>query len=689
MIIFTAVTGRGKSPMLWRKFLPPFETLIVLLLASVLFSASAVSPSDLLSRPVSGVRNGSTNDVSRAFAANESGVVEGGVTDRGVSGQGENGDDTSAGSPGEYYDLIIKGGTVIDGTGRPGMISDVGIRDGKIRAVGNLAQARAGRMLDVAGLAVAPGFIDAHAHLNQTYREVPGATSALAQGITTTVNGNDGTSPLDIAAHLASLPPLGVNYIILIGQGKIRQSVMGWEKGPASPAQMETMKAHVRRAMEAGAFGMTTALEYYPGGYAQAEELTALLEPVREAGGFYATHIRYERNDPLNGLSEALAITAKAGVPLLVSHLKMVYPANWPLLPEALGMLRKARDAGRLVAANVYPYLAPDYGMMGVFLSEVLDELPPGRILIKSASSAAVQPYVGETLEAAALRSGEDPMLMGRRLLAAEGQDLPVVTLLAREQDLERILREPYMMIGSDAAPRPIYAGSEKASTIHPRAFGTFPRILGRYVRERGTLDLAAAVRMMTAVPAAWLGLHDRGLIAEDFWADLVVFDPQVVTDRSTWLNPQLYPQGIEFVLVNGKPAVERGRFADLKAGMILRRAQGSPTGLEPEAWWPERFNPPVEPGSPVNGGPGGGSESGDGAGKGGAGSGAETGANRTPAGSDADGDSSGSPASSALSTRLPWLRLTTGTILILLALAAFSASRLYTRGWKSVRKED
>ncbi len=539
---------------------------------------------------------------------------------------------TEQATPGRF-DMLIRGGTVLDGTGAAGIRADVGITDDTITAVGDLAQAEAGRVLEAAGLHVAPGFIDIHTHSDISVTFDPGQASALAMGVTTQVTGNCGLSLgfatdsdtftfekrwlaphggritwKTFAEHLNVIEGNGVatNYLTLAGHGTLRKRIMGMEDRIPEAGELLAMERELDAALEAGAWGLSSGLEYPPSSYATEDELVALSRIVAARGGLYATHLRNEGDTLIEAVQEALNVAERAGLPLQLSHHKAEGRPNWGKVQTTLGMVTAARARGLDVQLDQYPYTAfmtglaiqtlPRWVLSGSneeTTARLLDPAQRAAIVAEMRAAhpewddlSAASPWnsiqigvsrgrpeiQGRTLAELAAEAGRHPIDYVLDLLIETGGFVSAVNFAINETDIETVMRSPWTAIGSDGVgTHPDgKAGQDK---IHPRAYGTFPRVLGRYVRELGILSTAEAIHKMTGLPAARLGLADRGRIAPGLRADITIYDPATVADRATFDKPHQFAVGIQTVLVNGRLAWENGHPTDRRAGRILRHA--------------------------------------------------------------------------------------------------------------------
>lgn len=508
---------------------------------------------------------------------------------------------------GPSFDLVLRGGVVHDGSGRPGKRADVGIRGGRIAAIGDVVAAPGTPTLRVDGLAVAPGFIDVHVHVDTEIVREPMCANFLRMGVTTMITGNCGGSVEDLGAHFARLEQggIGVNYGSLVGHGTVRRAVLGTSNRAPDAGELARMTALVDKGMRAGAFGMSTGLIYVPGIYAATDELVALAKAIAPYQGVYASHIRSENDAVLDAVAEAIAIGERAGVAIEISHVKCTGKPNHGRAEQVLAAVQAARARGLKVHVDQYAYDASSTGLDVLFPADQLDVGREGFAAKLTADGAYRQTIRAALLakmdqvgfgdfrfariasangnadlnglllpEAAKKRTGRDDRdaqadMAIDLLIAAAPSRVSMIYHSLSEDDVRRYLREDWIAVASDAGIR-AEAGAERP---HPRGSGNNPRVLGKYVREEGVLDLPTAIKKMTSVPAAAFGLVDRGTIRVGAFADLVAFDPAKIADTATWTEPLGQPVGVRAVLVNGHVAVTGNRTTGVRAGHVLRRA--------------------------------------------------------------------------------------------------------------------
>jgi N-acyl-D-amino-acid deacylase len=503
------------------------------------------------------------------------------------------------------FDLVIKGGTVIDGTGAPRYRADVAIRADRVALVSRdpIDARRAARVVDAAGRIVAPGFIDMHAHLDPL-PELPGAESAVRQGVTTALGGPDGGAPLPLGAYMEARTQqrIGINVGYLVGHNTIRQRVMGVVNRAPTAEELQRMKAFVAQGMGEGAFGISTGLRYLPGNFAKTDEVIELSRVAADSGGIYTSHLREEGLGLFEGVGEAITIGREARIPIVLTHHKAVGTKMWGQSVRTLAMVDSARRAGIDVMMDVYPYTATSTGL-GVLIPtwafdggdtsftrrladpalrdsikrgivfNINNDRGGGDIARIQFSSVRWQPELnGRTLADWARQRGLPPTPENGAELVIEGQQKgggSMIYHVLDEADVQRIMKHPQAMIGSDGRlSRP------GETSPHPRAYGTFPRVLGRYSRDLHLFPLETAIYKMTGQSAARLRLVDRGTLRAGNFADVVVFDPATVADKSTFDQPHQYPVGIDYVFVNGIAAVEQGKFTDARSGRVLKRGK-------------------------------------------------------------------------------------------------------------------
>ncbi len=529
----------------------------------------------------------------------------------------------ACGGGADSYDILIRGGSVLDGTGAPARVTDVGIRGDMIARVGDLSAASATREIDATGLVVSPGFIDMHSHSDRTLLVDGRALSKVMQGVTTELVGESGSAApvfeasrgedtdwTTFAEYFARLERQGmsVNVLSTVGSGALRAGVVGLNDVPATPAQLEEMKQHVEQAMLDGAFGLSSGLIYVPNKYASTEELIELAKVAARHGGFYTTHMRDEADELVAGVEEAVRIGREAGLPVHILHFKFsgtrsrmhhdVSPFR-----TAVAVVESARAEGLDVYADVYPYVAssstlnlrlPEWTQEGGgsalaarlrdpdlrpgIRQEVAEHLAKGipagtpeTVLLSRTRYEPHQQYQGMTIAQIADAMGVEGADAILELVEKSEGGAGAIYFGIREDDLEYALSLPWTSIGSDGsalAPE----GELARSHPHPRSYGTFPRVIARYVRERGILTLAEAVHKMTGLSASQLGLADRGTLARGMKADVVVFDPETIRDLATFEEPHQLSVGVEYLLVNGDLVLDEGAHTGSLPGRVIRR---------------------------------------------------------------------------------------------------------------------
>ncbi len=532
------------------------------------------------------------------------------------------------------FDLILTHGHIVDGTGSPWYSGDVGIRDGRIAAIGNLAGAKAKRRIDVQGKVVAPGFIDMLGQSELTILVEPRLPSKIYQGITTEITGEGGSiAPITdalvtedklgydhygikadwrtLGQYFARLEKqgMGINLATYVGATQVRRVVIGEENRPPTPAELDRMKGLVREAMEQGAMGLSTSLQYAPAPYASTEELIALAAESARYGGIYATHMRSESEAEMAAIDEAIRIAREAHTAVEVWHLKTAGQRNWGRMPDIVAKIDEARRQGVDITADTYAYPAwfnsfsafvPPWAHEGgddkliarlqepttrarirkemestapVEWDNEWQEIPgPEAILLSVFQSPALVPLQGKTLAEVAKMRGKEPIETLFDLLIEDRGYTGVAVFGMSEPDVLLALKQPWVSICNDSQGTST-EGLLGKEHPHPRAYGTFPRILRKYVREDHQLTLSEAIRKFTALPAQRMHLADRGVLKQGMWADVVVFDPATIHDAATFENPNQLSEGMEYVLVNGVPVIDGGKMTGALPGKVLRGA--------------------------------------------------------------------------------------------------------------------
>ena len=523
---------------------------------------------------------------------------------------------------GQQFDVLIQHGRIADGTGNASFLGDVAIRNGKIAALGNLPGAKAKRVIDATGKIVAPGFIDIHNHSDYTLLADGNAQSMIRQGVTSMIFGEGGSAApadgkqgwTDFKGYFALLLKQGIatNIGSYVGSSQVWTQVRGEKAGPPTAAELTRMEALVRQAMEQGALGVASSLSGPPGSWIDTDTLVAMCKAAAPYGGIYSTHMRTEGQGVFESVAEAIAIGQRAGVPVDIIHLKLADKKLWGQMPELVATIRQARANGQDVTANVYPYRAGQNNLATIIppwaheggskaliarlkdpalrtrlRNEIENGIPdhaPGQppwydhytatggwdgMLLVSLSNPAYKKYEGKRMSEVIQGIGGDPLDALFKVLEENGGSVPTVYFHHDEKDMQYALAQPFVSIGSDGSAIAT-EGPTAEGHPHPRYFGTFPRVLGKYVREEKVLQVEDAVRKMTSANAGKLHLWDRGLLRPGMWADVTVFDPKTVADNATYEKPQQYPGGVEFVIVNGVVVIDGGKHTGARPGGIL-----------------------------------------------------------------------------------------------------------------------
>lgn len=532
------------------------------------------------------------------------------------------------------FDILVKNGKIVDGTGNPWFYGDIGIKDDTIVKIGDLTGMTASKTIDAKGLVVSPGFIDMHTHSDRGLGrpDTNANLNYLTQGVTTVVTGNCGGSvSLKVAETKAQWEDqgIGTNAVFLVGHGTIRREVMEMEPREATDEEIKKMQAILRQTMEEGAWGMSTGLEYVPGLYANTEEVIALAKVVGEFGGIYSTHKRSEREYVREAVKETIRIGKEGGVRANISHLKLCGKNYWGQMKDVVKLVNDARAEGIYIVADMYPYdkasAGPLPGVIGVpedmeplaeirkkmrdrnlpdeerekLREQYLDELAKAlsdkskRAQIKEAtvvglpnipssiarwgwdSRAIVHAkknthLIEKTLSDLAEEQKRDPFDILVDLFIEEGDDIHLSSGTMSEDDMKLAMRQDWLMFSSDGSASPIKKKGEKPRPGHPRAYGSFPRVLRKYVREEKVLTLENAIRGMSSLPASLLQMKDRGLLVRGYKADIVIFNPETVRDNATYMDSQQYSTGIEYVIINGKASIEKGEYNGALNGRVL-----------------------------------------------------------------------------------------------------------------------
>ena len=526
----------------------------------------------------------------------------------------------------EKYDLIIAGGAVLDGENHPAVNTDIGIRDGRIARIGPMGSSSATERIDARGLTVAPGFIDIHSHSDYSMLREPKGESMVRQGVTTQILGEGPSAgPVKpekrglevegikvdwstLGGYFARLEKQGIatNIGSYVGQGQIWNYVLGDTFRTATQQDLDEMKALIAQAMDEGALGLSSMLMLPPANLAHAPELSQLASAIAPGHGIYSSHIRDEGETVFEAVNEAIDVGRRAKVPVDIIHLKIAHKKLWGRMNEVIAVINKARAEGLVVTANVYPYTAGQNSLVSIvppwaheggrekllarlknpvdrarMHREVLSGLPNwynhylatgdgwAGMLLVSLKSERFKKFQGKRMSDIIAAEGKDPVETMFDVITEERGQTPTVFFHHSEADMRLALKQPWISIGSDgAAVNP--EGPTGVPHHHPRYYGTFPRILGRYVREEKVLELPEAIYKMTALNADKLGIRDRGRLKEGNWADITLFNARMVIDQATFEKPKQYPIGIPYVIVNGKIVLDRGRHTGNLAGRIV-----------------------------------------------------------------------------------------------------------------------
>ncbi len=500
------------------------------------------------------------------------------------------------------YDILIRNGSIVDGTGAPAYPGDIAISGGEIVSIGDLGDANARRIIDAKGLTVAPGFIDLHTHADRNILDNPGAENYLRQGVTTVLAGNCGNSPVHLDEYFRDVKATGIalNLGVLIGHNDVRREVMGNENRAPTAAELARMEELVRQAMDDGAFGLSTGLIYLPGTYSETGEVVALARVAGQQGGIYATHIRNEFERVIEAIEEAITVGREARLPVQISHFKVADNTMWGDSTITLGLVADAREAGLDVMIDQYPYTAGSTGLANVlpawaragsredFQARLDDPETRARIKVDTirilngaraagdlsritiASFTTHPEYAGKTLAEVTRMHGLEPTIENGAEVAMDilydGESSAIYFMMV-EEDVTRIMQAPFTSIASDGSAVPF--GED---VPHLRNYGTFPRVLGTYVREQGVLGLEEAIHKMTALPASRIHLSTRGKLAEGMAADINIFDPATVDAGDDWANPHQYATGFSYVIVGGVPVIDNDTRTGAFPGKTLKR---------------------------------------------------------------------------------------------------------------------
>ena len=529
------------------------------------------------------------------------------------------------------FDIIIRNGRVIDGSGRPAYRADVAIKGDRIARIGSLRSARGKREIDARGQVVAPGFIDMLGQSEQYVLIDPRAMSKVMMGVTTEITGEgESIAPLNdrilkeqedfnrrfnltvdwrtLGEYFNRLDKqgAGVNLGTFVGATQVREYVIGYDNRPPTAAELAQMKQLVADAMKEGALGVSTSLQYVPARFAKTDEIVELAKVAHQYGGIYISHQRSEANAIDDSMKEVFEIARRAHIPAEIWHFKTAYKKNWGRMPEMLSRIAAARRSGLKITANVYPYVAgstslsaclPPWALEGgtdAMIARLKDPQTrerlkreisadsktweniylgsggPSGILIGAVVNRELESWQGKRLSEIASDQKKDPLDALFDFIIADHGQTGAIFFMMKESDMQAALKSPFVSICTDSGARAT-DGPLAGSKSHPRGWGTYPRILGKYVRDEKLMPLEFAIHKMTGLPASNVGLKERGLLREGYFADLTIFDPKTVIDRATFEEPNQYPVGINFVIVNGQVEVDNGQRTPAEAGRVLR----------------------------------------------------------------------------------------------------------------------
>ena len=527
------------------------------------------------------------------------------------------------------FDLLFKNAKIVDGTNAPWYIADVAVKDGKIAKIGKVCETKAAKVIDAKGHILSPGFIDVHSHSDYGILRYKLNESRILQGITTELGGDCGTSPMPVTDERRALLEkyvgfinsgveldwsdansyfdkvekngTSVNFAMMVGHGSIRIAAMGFDDREPTEEELEKMRQFTKESMEQGCFGLTTGFIYPPGCFAKNDEVIELAKVVAQYGGFYKSHMRYEGDEILESVEETIEVGVQAKLPVQIDHHKVTGRKNWKYKANAtVALVAKARENGVDVTIDQYPYRASATTLNSILpqwtheggLEKMLERLkdPATRkqidaevrdsftsslrmwsdVFVSSVPSEKNAWVKGKNIQEIADKLGKDPFDTAYDLIIEEDGNVSQITFGMCEEDIELIMKSPYTMIGSDGGAYPL----DTTDVPHPRSYGTFPRVISEYCRERKLFSLETAIHKMTGFPAARIGLHDRGVIKEGMWADLVLFDFDKIKDTPTFTKPNVACEGILQVYVNGVLTAENGVHTGALAGKMLRRGQ-------------------------------------------------------------------------------------------------------------------